>query len=150
MTILEKLDQEIKESLKARDQVRLDTIRLIKTAVKNREIELIRPLSEAEFFAVLSTMTKQRNESIDQFKKGGRTDLVEKEEKERTIISSFLPQALSDAEIDRLIAEAISQTGAKSPKDMGLVMKALKEPTAGRADGKILSEKVKSKLGSIL
>lgn len=150
MTILEKLDQEIKESLKARNQVRLDSVRLIKTAVKNKEIEFIRPLTQPEFFSVLSTMAKQRHESIDQFKKGGRTDLVEKEEKELAIISSFLPQALSDAEIDRLIAEAISQTEAKSPKDMGLVMKALKEPTAGRADGKVLSEKVKSKLGSIL
>ncbi len=148
MTILEKLDQEIKEALKARDQSRLDAIRLIKASVKNKEIELIHPLSEAEFFAVLSTMAKQRHESIDQFKKGGRVDLAEKEEKELAVISSFLPQPLSDSELDHLIAEAISQTGAKSPKDMGLVMKALKEPTMGRVDGKILSERVRSKLAT--
>lgn len=149
MNVLEKIDAEIRQAMKARDFARLGALRLIKTSVKNREIELIHPLSEAEFFACLSTMVKQRHESIDQFKKGGRADLVKKEEDELRVLEGFLPKQLSEGEIDTMIAEAVSATCAKGPKDMGAVMKALKEKTAGRADGKFLSEKVKQKLSSL-
>lgn len=149
MTILEKLEDEIKTAMKARDQDRLGAVRLIKSTVKNKEIELIRPLSETEFFAVLATMVKQRQESIEQFKKGNRNDLVAKEEAELKIIGSFLPQSLSETEVDSLITDAIIKVGAKTPKDMGLVMKELKEKTAGRVDGKLLSDKVRAKLSSI-
>ncbi|MBI2339028.1 MAG: GatB/YqeY domain-containing protein [Deltaproteobacteria bacterium] len=149
MNIIQKLDEEIKQAMKAQNSVRLGALRLIKTSVKNKEIELIHPLSEAEFFACLSTMVKQRHESIDQFKKGNRADLVKKEEDELRVIEDFLPKPFSEGEIDALVAEAVSATGAKGPKDMGTVMKALKEKTAGRADGKLLSEKVKQKLSSL-
>ncbi|MBI4411461.1 MAG: GatB/YqeY domain-containing protein, partial [Deltaproteobacteria bacterium] len=101
------------------------------------------------FFACLSTMVKQRHESIDQFKKGNRDDLIKKEEDEIRVIEGFLPKQLSEGELDSLIAEAMSTTGAKGPKDMGLVMKTLKEKTAGRANGKLLSEKVKNALSKI-
>ncbi len=149
MSILQKLETEMKEAMKARDTDRLAAVRLIKSTAKNKEIELLHPLTETEFFALLSSMVKQRQESIDQFKAGGRTDLIEKEEKEIKVIQSFLPQSLSEAEVEALITKAINETGAKGPKDMGAVMKALKEPTAGRFDGRLLSEKVKTKLGSL-
>ena len=149
MGIIQKLDEEIKKAMKAQDSVRLGALRLIKTSAKNKEIELIHPLSEAEFFACLSTMVKQRHEAIDQFKKGNRDDLIKKEEDEIRVIEGFLPKQLSEGELDSLIAEAMSTTGAKGPKDMGLVMKTLKEKTAGRADGKLLSEKVKNALSKI-
>ncbi|HBF12527.1 MAG TPA: glutamyl-tRNA amidotransferase [Deltaproteobacteria bacterium] len=149
MTILEKLDNEIKTALKAREEARLATVRLIKSQVKNKEIELIHPLSEAEFLAVLSTMVKQRRESIDQFSKAGRTDLVVKEEIELKVIESFLPQQLTDAEVDAFIAQAVAESKAAGPKDMGPVMKLLKDKTAGRVDGRVLSDKVKAKLAVI-
>ena len=148
MTILEKLEADLKEAMKARNQDRLSAVRLIKSTVKNKEIELIHPLSEPEFFAVLATMAKQRHESIEQFKKGNRNDLAATEEKELEVIHSYLPKSLSDAEVDKLIADAVAKVGAKTPKDMGLVMKELKEKTTGRVDGKILSDKVRTKLTS--
>lgn len=149
MSILEKLDQEIKGAAKAKNTARLATIRLIKNAVKNKEIELLHPLSEAEFYSVLSTMAKQGRESIEQFKKGGRNDLVDKETGELNIIETFLPKPLTETEVARFIDEAVAETEAQGPKDMGKVMKALKEKTAGRIDGKTLSEKVRSKLSQI-
>lgn len=135
--------------MKARDQKLLDALRLIKTSIKNKEIELIRPLTEAEFFSLLATMVKQRNESIEQFKNGGRTDLAEKEEQELSVIQSFLPKALSDEEVLEMIQKACQESGAKGPKDMGAVMKLLKDQTTGRVDGKILSEKVKNFLATL-
>lgn len=146
MSVLQQMETELKTAMKNRDQARLDTIRLIKTAVKNKEIELIHPLSDAEFIAVLSTMAKQRRESIESFKNAGRTELAAKEEAELVIIESFLPKALSESEVTALIAEAKAATNATGPKDMGAVMKYLKDKTAGRVDGKILSEKVKTAL----
>lgn len=146
MTVLEKLDSQIKEALKTKNADRLGPIRMIKAAVKNKEIELIRPLLEQEFFSVLATLVKRHRESIEHFKAGNRSDLVLKEEKELKVVESFLPQAFSETEIDLLLNEAIVQTAAKGPKDMGLVMKYLKEKTTGRVDGKILSDKVRARL----
>lgn len=146
MTILEKLDLEIRNAMKGRDQARLETVRMIKAAAKNKEIELLHPLTEAEFFSLLATLVKQRRESIEQFAKGGRTDLARKEEGELKIVQSFLPQALSETEVDCLIAEAMEAVKAAGPKDMGAVMKQLKEKTAGRVDNKFLSDRVRAKL----
>lgn len=144
--ILEKLEAEITKAMKARDQVRLGAVRLIKSTVKNKEIELMHPLAETEFFSVLQTMVKQVQESIEQFTKGGRTDLVDKEKGELKVLQSFLPQALSDSDVEALIVEAIAASGAKGPKDMGGVMKHLKDKTAGRVDGKKLADLVKQAL----
>lgn len=148
--ILEKLEAEIVKAMKARDQVRLGAVRLIKSTVKNKEIELIHPLSETEFFSVLGTMAKQVTDSIEQFTKGGRTDLVDKEKGELQVIQTFLPQAMSDAEVLALVQEAINASGATGPKDMGAVMKVLKDKTAGRVDGKKMADLVKNKLSNLL
>ncbi len=149
MTVLEMLEQKVKEAMKARNQPILETVRLIKSTVKNKEIELIRALTEAEFFAVLSSMVKQRRESIEQFTNGGRTDLVAKEEEQIVVIETFLPKALGDEELSGLIRDAIVAGKASGPKDMGVVMKAIKDQTAGRVDGKKLSEMVKNHLSSL-
>ncbi|MBI4217801.1 MAG: GatB/YqeY domain-containing protein [Elusimicrobia bacterium] len=147
--ILGRMEEEIKNALKSKHADRRAAVRLIKSAVKNKEIELIRPLTDEEFIGVLSSMAKRHKESIEQFEKAGRTDLVEKEKKELAVVETFLPKAFSDSEIAALIAEALHATNAKGPKDMGLVMKALKEKTAGRVDGKKLSELVKQKLSTL-
>ena len=148
-SILSQLDNAIKEAMKARDTARLETVRGIKTSVKNKEIELIRPVTEVEFYGLLNTMVKQRRDSIEQFKKGGRDDLADKEAGELKIIETFLPQALSPEEVNHLISDAISAAKATGPKDMGAVMKLLKDQTAGRVDGKELSELVRSRLQSL-
>lgn len=148
-SILSQLDNAIKEAMKARDTARLETVRGIKTSVKNKEIELIRPVTEVEFYGLLNTMVKQRRDSIEQFKKGGRDDLADKEAGELKIIETFLPQALSPEEVNHLISDAISASKATGPKDMGAVMKLLKDQTAGRVDGKELSELVRSRLQSL-
>lgn len=149
MTVLERLESELKTAMKAKDSTRLGAIRLIKTTVKNKEIELIRPLTEAEFMGVLTSMAKKVKESIEQFTNGGRTELAEKEKAELAILETFLPKALSEDELAAMIQDAIVKSGAKGPKDMGAVMKELKEPTAGRTDGKALADKVRAKLSSI-
>ena len=146
MSILTQLEQDIKEAMKARQEARLGAVRLIKSTVKNKEIELIRPLSEAEFFYVLSNMGKQRRDSIEQFEKANRMDLVAKEKSELEIIESYLPKRLSDEELTAVIEKTIQATGAKGAKDMGVVMKALKAETSGRVDGKTLADRVKSHL----
>ena len=148
-TILTMLESTIKEAMKARDAARLETVRGIKAAVKNKEIELIRPLTEVEFYGLINTLSKQRRDSIEQFKNGGRTDLADKEAIELTILETFLPQALTEEEVNNLISESILSSKATGPKDMGVVMKALKEPTAGRFDGKALSDMVKARLQSL-
>lgn len=133
---------------KGKDKISLSTLRMIKTAVHNREIDLKRELSEAEFFQVLSTMTKQRKDSIEQFARGGRTDLVEKEESELIVIQSFMPAQMSEEDISREIRQAIKETGAVSVKDMGKVMKILMPILTGKADGKAVGEKVKAALSA--
>lgn len=147
--IIQMLEQKVMAAMKAKDQVLLETTRLIKSTVKNKEIELIRPLTETEFFAVLGTMVKQRRESIEQFTAGNRTDLVQKEEEQIKAIETFLPKALSDEELATMIASAVQEAGAKGPKDMGAVMKILKDKTAGRVDGRKVSESVKDQLAKL-
>jgi uncharacterized protein YqeY len=144
--VLQRLDDDIKTAMKAREQVRLDTLRMVKTAVKNKEIDLIRPLTEQEFLQLLSTLVKQRKDSVEQFVKGGRQDLADKEQGEIAIINAYLPQQLSGDELKALIAAAVSKTGAAGPQDMGKVMKEIKDATTGKVDGKVLADAVKAAL----
>ncbi len=145
-TYRSRLDKESIAAAKAKDSLRLSALRMLKTAVHNKEIDVKRELTEAEFLQVVSAMVKQRRESIEQFERGGRRDLVEKEQAELTVIQEFLPQPLAEDELMALIDRAITETGAVGPKDMGKVMKKLMPLISGKADGKEVSEKVKQKL----
>jgi uncharacterized protein YqeY len=147
MALRERLSEEMKGAMKAKDDLRLSVIRLVRSAVKNRDIELKRELNDQEIVEVLATLVKQRRESIRLFSEAGRQDLVEKEEKELAILLGFLPQQLSRAEVAELVARIIAECGAQGGKDMGRVMKALMPHVAGRADGKTVSDVVKEQLG---
>jgi uncharacterized protein len=144
MDINIKLNEEMVIAAKSKDKIRLSAIRMLKTALHNKEINLMRPLNEGEVLQVLSSMIKQRKDSIEQFAKGGRTDLVEKEEAELKVVQEFLPAQISEDEVDALIKKAIEEVGAVSVKDMGKVMKILIPKLTGMADGKIVGEKVKA------
>jgi uncharacterized protein len=144
MDVKIKLDEEMVAAAKAQDKIRLSAIRMIKAALHNKEISLMRPLNEDEVLQVLSSMIKQRKDSIEQFAKGGRTDLVEKEEAELKVVQEFMPAQMSEDEVDALIKKTIEEAGAVSIKDMGKVMKLLMPKLAGMADGKITGEKVKA------
>lgn len=148
MAIKKKLDQEMVAAAKAKDKLRLSALRLIKTALHNREIDAKRDLNETEFLQMLSGMVKQRKDSIEQFAKGGRTDLVEKEESELRVIHEFMPEQMSDDAINAEIDAAIKEAGAASVKDMGKVMKLLMPKLTGKADGKAVGEKVKARLSA--
>ena len=146
MTLKKKMDQEMILAAKAKDKIRLSALRMLKSGLHNREIDLKRELNEAEFLQLLSAMVKQRKDSIEQFEKGGRTDLVEKEEAELKVIQEFMPTPMSETELDAMIAEAIRETGAASVRDMGKVMATLMSKVTGKADGKMVGEKVKALL----
>lgn len=146
MTLQMQLNDAMKEAMKAKDSLRLNAIRLIKTAVKNREIDERRELGEQEVIAVLSSLVKQRKESAQVYRENGRQELAEKEELELAVIQGFLPTQLDEAGIRQLIEAALAETGAASPKDMGKVMKIVSAQTLGRADGKLVSELVKARL----
>lgn len=146
MTLKKKMDQEMILAAKAKDKIRLSALRLLKSGLHNREIDLKRELNEAEFLQLLSAMVKQRKDSIEQFEKGGRADLVEKEEAELKVIQEFMPTPMSETELDAMIAEAIRETGAASVRDMGKVMATLMPKVTGKADGKMVGEKVKARL----
>lgn len=148
MTFKTKIDQDMVTAAKGKDKITLSTLRLIKTALHNREIDLKRELSDTEFLQLLSSMVKQRKDSIEQFAKGGRTDLVEKEGAELKIIQAFMPEQMSEEDILREIQKAIDETGALNVKDMGKVMKVLMPKLTGKADGKLLGEKVKAVLSA--
>ena len=143
MDINVKLNEEMVSAAKAKDKIRLSAIRMLKTALHNKEIDLMRPLNESEIMQILSVLVKQRKDSIEQFAKGGRTDLVEKEEAELKVVQEFLPAQMSDEEVETLINKAIAESGAVSVKDMGKVMKILMPQLTGRADSKAAGEKVK-------
>ena len=148
MSLLDRIQAEMTASMKARDEARLSALRMIKSALKKHEIDSMKLLDEATEIQVMNTILKQRRDSIDMYRKGGRPELAEKEEAELKIVESFLPAAPSDAEIAAAIEEAIAETGASSAKDMGKVMKAAQGRLAGkRVDGKALSDKVRARLG---
>jgi hypothetical protein len=146
MPVRERLVEEMKEAMKARDEIRLSAIRLVRSTVKNREIEKRRELDEQEILDVISTLVKQRRESIRMFRDAGREELVAKEGRELDVLLSFLPAQLSPEDIRSFVDQAVAETGASSPADMGRVMKALLPMVAGKADGKLVSELVKQAL----
>lgn len=145
MGLKERIDQDLKDALRAKDGMRLNTLRQIKTLVKNKEVELQKPLDDIAVVQVVHTLVKQRHDSIEQFGKGGRADLVAQETAELALLQSYLPEAMPETEVARIVAEVIAAEGATGAKDMGRVMKAVMIQVAGRADGKAVSELVKKK-----
>ncbi len=148
MSLKEKIDAEMILAAKAKDKLRLSAIRMIKDALHKREIDLKHPMEDSEILQVLSALSKQRNDSIEQFKQGGRQDLVDKETAELGVIKEFMPEEMSPEALGQVIESTIGEVGAVSVKDMGKVMKALMPKIAGKADGKIVSDKVKARLAS--
>jgi len=146
MSLKDQLNESMKAAMKARDDLRLSAVRMIRSMVKNREIDQKKELNDQEIIEVISTLVKQRRESIRMYREGNRPDLVEKEEAELAVLLGFLPVQLSAQEIEALVEQIIAETGAQGAKDMGRVMKALTPLTAGKADGKTVSETVKRKL----
>ena len=144
MDINKKINEDMVAAAKAQDKIRLSAVRMIKAALHNKEISLMRPLNENETLQLLASMVKQRKDSIEQFAKGGRTDLVAKEESELKVIQEFMPAQMSEEEVDEIIKKTIEEAGAVSVKDMGKVMKLLMPKLAGVADGKAAGEKVKA------
>ncbi|HEY3307892.1 MAG TPA: GatB/YqeY domain-containing protein [Desulfuromonadaceae bacterium] len=146
MSLKEQLNDAMKQAMKARDDLRLSAVRMIRSTVQNREIELKHELDDQAVTEVISTLVKQRRESIRLYQEGNRQDLVEKEQAELNILLGFLPTQLTTEEIADLVSRVISETGAQGIKDMGKVMKSLTPLTTGRADGKIVSDTVRQKL----
>jgi uncharacterized protein YqeY len=147
MALLDRIQREMAEAMKAREEARLSTLRLIKTALKKHEVDSMKPLDEATEMQLLNTLIKQRREAIDMFRKGNRPELAEKEEAELKLIETYLPAAPSPEEVEAAIQAALAETGASSLKQMGLVMKAAQARLAGtRIDGKALSDKVRARL----
>jgi uncharacterized protein YqeY len=148
MALLDQIQQDMVSAMKAKDEVRLGALRMVKSALKKHEIDSMKPLTEATEMQVLSTLVKQRQESADLFRKGNRPELAEKEEAEIRLLESYLPSAPTSAELEAAVTAAIAETGATSAKQMGAVMKAASAKLGGkRVDGKTLSELVKQKLG---
>ena len=150
MALIETIQKDLTEAMKAKDNLRLSVLRMVKAALKHKEVEKIRPLEEGEALQVLQTLVKQRKESIEQFTKGGRQDLADKEKKELAIVESYLPAEASEAEMDAAVARAIAETGANAMKQMGAVIKAAKALLEGKTvDGKALSDRVRERLSKL-
>ncbi|MGB3082700.1 MAG: GatB/YqeY domain-containing protein [Candidatus Omnitrophota bacterium] len=142
------LSETLKEALKAGDKTKISTVRLVLSEIKNRKIaEKADELEDEKIVAIIQKMAHQRKESIDQFKKGDRQDLVKKESEELAILEEYLPEQISEEDLEKIVSESIVQTGATSMKDMGAVMKDVMSRVQGQADGKVISEIVKRKLG---
>jgi uncharacterized protein YqeY len=146
MGLEEKLVEEMKQAMKSNDKAKLSTIRMIRSAVKNKEIELRKPLDDDGIFRVIQGMVKKSEESIEQFKAGGRMDLVEKETKEIEFMKSYLPQPLSREEVLKIIDQTIEETKASSLKDLGKVMKSVMPKLGGKVDGALVNQWVKDRL----
>jgi uncharacterized protein len=147
MSISDDVKAAIADAMRKRDAARLSALRMLKAALMNREVEKQRALAPDEEQQVVNSLVKQRRDSIDQFTKGGRADLVAKEAAEIVVLETYLPPAIEDAELDRLVSEAVAESGATSAKDMGRVMKAAMAKLAGRnADGRAVSNLVRQKL----
>jgi uncharacterized protein YqeY len=148
MPLLERIQKDMVDAMKAKDEARLSAVRMIKTALKKLEVDSMKPLDESTEMQVLNSLIKQRTESADMFRKGGRIEMAEKEEAERTLIESYMPAPATADEIDRAISDALAETQVTSAKQMGVVMKAAQAKLTGkRVDGKALSEKVRARLG---
>ncbi len=150
MSFLERIQKDLTDAMKGKDELRLSVLRMVKSALKNKEIEKIRPLDDAESQQVLQTLIKQRKESAEMFAQGGRPELAEKERREVAFIEVYLPAAAGQAEIDAAIKAAIAETGATSPKQMGAVIKAARARLADKTvDGKALSDTVREHLARL-
>jgi uncharacterized protein len=151
MTLSEQIQKDIVAAMRAKEELRLSVLRMVKAAIQLKEVEKKRPLDEPESIQLLQTLVKQRKESIDQFAKGGRQDLVDKETKELLVLEAYLPAGASQAEMDDAIDKAIAATAATSMKQMGAVVKAAKDALTGKAvDGKALSDRVREKLSKLV
>ena len=149
MSLKERIVNDLTAAMKAKEAARLSTLRMVKAALMNREIEKGGPLTDEELTKLLQSLVKQRRDSVEQYERGGRADLVAKERAEIGVIEEYLPQAATREEIEQAVAAAIAETGASSLKEMGAVMKAAQGKLAGRsADGRTVSEVVKARLGA--
>lgn len=149
MSLYEQIDGIFKASLKSGDKITLSAMRMLRSAVKLREVELRRPLDDAELLRVVASQIKQRQDSIAQFRQGGREDLARQEEAEIAALEVLMPRQLSREEVEAEVEAAVAETGATGPKDMGKVMKAAMAKLSGRADGKLISELVKDRLSRL-
>lgn len=148
MSILNQLNEDMKAAMRAKEKEKLTTIRMIKSSIQNEEINLGRPLDSDEEIAILSREKKQRQESLSEFEKADRADLVEKLEKELEVVNAYLPEQLSDDEVRTIVAETIAEVGAESMQDMGKVMGAIMPKVAGRADGGQINQLVREALSN--
>jgi uncharacterized protein YqeY len=150
MSLSEQIQKDIVAAMKAKEEMRLSVLRMVKAALQLKEVEKLRKLDQSESIQLLQSLVKQRKESIDQFTKGGRQDLVDKENAELKILETYLPAGATQAEMDAAISKAIANTGATSMKQMGSVVKAAKEALTGKAvDGKALSDRVRERLSKL-
>ena len=145
MSLSEKIDSDLKAAMKAADKLVLETLRMVKSALKYKQIDKGAPLTDDEAIAVLSTLSKQRRDSVEQFRKGNREDLAQKEEAELQVLKGYMPPEIAPEELDRLIEQSITESGAGGPHDMGKVMRVLSPKVKGM-DGKLVSEKVRAAL----
>ncbi len=149
-TLKERLDAELKDAMRSKNELTTNVLRMLKSAIKYKEVEPgAKALDDAGILQVIATLIKQRRDSAEQFKTGGRQELAEKEEKEIAVLQTYLPQQLSAEQLKQEVAAAIQASGAKSAKDMGAVMKALMPKVQGKAEGKVISEEVKSQLSKL-
>jgi len=150
MPLLDQIQKDITSAMREKSELRLSVLRMVKSALQLKAVEKMRPLDDGESMQTLQTLIKQRRESVEQFTKGNRMDLADKETKEIAIIEAYLPAGASDSEMAKAIDDAIAETGANSPKQMGAVVKAAKTRLEGKTvDGKILSDRVREKLSKI-
>jgi uncharacterized protein YqeY len=149
MSLLQKFDDDLKTALKTSDSLKVSVLRMAKAALKNRQIDKREELSEEDIISVILTLTKQRKESIEQFSKGGREDLAEKERQELSILQSYLPKQLTIEELDKIIIETIKESSAEGIKDMGKVMRLVMPRVKGAIDGKIVNQRVKDLLEQV-
>ncbi len=149
MSFLERINQEMTAAMKAKEAEKLSALRMVKSALINRQIEKMAPLDDAESIKVLQSLVKQRRDSIEQYEKGGRAELAAKEAAEITVIEAYLPAAVDEAIVARVVEETLAELGVISAKDLGRVMKAVMAKFAGQSvDGKLISQLVKAKLGA--
>ena len=148
MALKDQLDADLKAAMKDKDTLKLSVVRMLKSAIKYREIEVMKTLDDAGVQGVISSEIKRRRDSVEQYRHGGREDLASKEEGEIAILQAYLPAQLSSDELAKLVDSAIQRVGAQGPKDMGKVMKELLPEVQGKAEGKVVSELVKQKLAA--
>ncbi|RLB07021.1 MAG: GatB/YqeY domain-containing protein [Deltaproteobacteria bacterium] len=148
MSLLDKINEDLKEAMKQKDSIKLSCLRMLKTSIKKAQVEKMRELTDEEIIKIIQSLIKKGKEAIENFKKGNRSDLAEKEEKEIKILSNYLPKQLSLQEIEKIVKEAISEVKATSIKDLGKVMKVAMQKIKGRAQGKDVSEVAKKLLSN--